>query len=95
MHMNRIILQVPMKKELRDKAAIAAKNNGFSSLQEAIRVLLSKLAKKELTIRVGNEEEQLSPRLARKYDKIVEEIKQGKNVTHTKNLDELFAYLDA
>lgn len=84
-----------MKKELRDQATIAAKNNGFSSLQEAIRVLLSKLAKKEIAIRVEEKEERLSPRLARKYDKIVEQIKQGKNVTHTKNLDELFAYLDA
>ena len=95
MYMNRVILQVPMQKELRDQATIAAKNNGFSSLQEAIRVLLAKLSKKEITIRVEEKEEQLSPRQIKKYNKIIEQIKQGKNVTHTKNLDELFAYLDA
>jgi transcription initiation factor TFIIIB Brf1 subunit/transcription initiation factor TFIIB len=75
--MNRVILQVPMKKELRDQAEIAAKNNGFSSLQEVVRVLLSKLTKKEIAIRVAEPEERLSARAARKYDKIVEQIKNG------------------
>ena len=93
--MNRVIVQVPMKKELREQAEAAAKNNGFSSLQEVIRVLLSQLAKKEIVIRVEEPEERLSPRAARRYNKIIEEIKQGKNITHTKNLDELFKYLDA
>ena len=95
MYMNRVIVQVPMKKELREQAEAAAKNNGFSSLQEVIRVLLSQLAKKEIVIRVEEPEERLSPRAARRYNKIIEEIKQGKNITHTKNLDELFKYLDA
>jgi hypothetical protein len=75
--MDRIILQVPMKKELRDKATIAAKNNGFSSLQEAIRILLVKLAKKEITLRVEEKEEQLSPRQIKKYNRIIEQIKNG------------------
>jgi len=75
--MNRVILQVPMQKELRDQATLAAKNNGFSSLQEAIRVLLMKLSKKEISIRVEEKEEQLSPRAMRRYNRIVEQIKNG------------------
>jgi len=48
--MQRVIVQVPMSRELKEKAQSASSDLGFSSLQETIRVLLTKLSKKELTI---------------------------------------------
>ena len=38
------IIQVPVDKKLRDKAAKRAKKDGFSSLQELVRFFLKKLA---------------------------------------------------
>lgn len=95
MYMQRTILQVPMQKSLRDQAAKVAKDHGFSSLQEAIRVLLQKFSRREITIHVAAQEERLSPKAERRYAKIIEEIKKGKNITKTQSLDELFTYLNA
>jgi len=48
--MAKTIIQVPVDKPLRDRATAAARAQGFSSLQGAIRVFLVKLANNELTI---------------------------------------------
>ena len=83
-----------MDKSLKLRATAVANDFGFSSLQEIIRVILYKLANRELTISIKEEEvEHLSPRAERRYAKIIAEIKKGKNVTKTKNLDELFDLL--
>lgn len=93
--MHRTILQVPMQEKLRNEAAQAAASQGFSSLQEAVRVFLRKLAQGEVHLRVAEREERLSPAAERRYAKIVADIKRGKNITKTKSLDELFAYLNS
>lgn len=54
--MQRVIVQVPMTKELRDKAETVSSDLGFSSIQEAIRVLLTKLSKKEFSLKVEEAE---------------------------------------
>jgi hypothetical protein len=46
------ILQIPMKKELRDKAAIKAGELGFSSLQEPVRIFLKQLALGEVSMKL-------------------------------------------
>ncbi len=81
MHMNRVILQVPMSKTLRDRAEAAASAMGFSSLQESIRVILTKLARRELDVRVAYPDEHLSPRAERRYARILRNIKSGKEKT--------------
>ncbi len=48
--MNSTILQVPISKDLRDDAAVAASSLGFSSLQEAVRVFLTQLAEGRIKI---------------------------------------------
>ena len=48
--MDTTILQVPIDKSLRNQAAAAASNLGFSSLQEAVRVFLTQLADKNVKI---------------------------------------------
>lgn len=56
--MQRVILQVPMSKELKEKTEAVSESFGFSSLQEMIRVVLTKLAQKEISFRVIATEDQ-------------------------------------
>ena len=46
--MKRNVLQVPIRIELREKAEKEAKDMGFSSLQEMVRVMLAQMVKKEI-----------------------------------------------
>lgn len=94
--MQRVTVQVPMSKELKDKAEIASADLGFSSLQEVIRVLLTKLSKKEFNLRVEEIEEvtHLSAEAEARYKKATNDIKAGKNVTQTNSIDELLSLLN-
>jgi len=95
--MQRVVVQVPMTKNLKEKAEAVSFGMGFSSLQEVIRVLLTKLSKKEFSIRIEEAEEvtYLSKAAEKRYKKAVENIKAGKNVTKTKDVDELLKLLHA
>lgn len=93
--MQRVIVQVPMSKDLKEKAEVVSSDLGFSSVQEAIRVLLTKLSKREFSLRVEETEEikYLSPVAERKFKKAIEDIKAGRNVTKTENVDQLLELL--
>ena len=93
--MQRVIVQVPMNKNLKEKAEIVVSDLGFSSIQEAIRVLLTKLSKKEFSLKVEEIEEvkYLSPAAERRFKKAVEDIKAGRNIYKPKNKKEFFEML--
>lgn len=92
--MNTTIIQVPVTKSLRDAAASAAEDFGFSSIQESIRVFLKQLASKKLAISFTPKAVQLSPKAAARYDKILDDIESGKEpVYETKNIDDLLDQL--
>lgn len=93
--MQRVIVQVPMSKALREKAEFVSSDLGFSSIQEAIRVLLTKLSKKEFSLRVEEVEEvtYLSPAAERKFKKAVEDIKAGRNIYKPKDKKDFFKML--
>ena len=93
--MQRVILQVPMSRELKEKAQSASSDLGFSSLQETIRVLLTKLSKRELTMSVEPVEEitHLSKTAEARFKKAVLDIKAGRNIYKPKNKDEFFELL--
>lgn len=94
--MNKVTLQVPMSKALKTSAEKVANEYGFSSLQEIVRVLLSKLAKRELTVTVKEQVEEvtyLSPAAELRYKKAIEDIRAGRNVTKTESVDELLRLL--
>ena len=93
--MQRVIVQVPMTQELKEKVEIVSSDLGFSSIQEAIRVLLTKLSKREFSLKVEEVEEitYLSPAAERKFKRAVEDIKAGRNITKTKNINELLQFL--
>lgn len=93
--MNTVTLQVPISKKVRDEAANVAKDYGFSSLQEIIRVLLTKLSKRELSFTVSEEEEfvELSPAAAKRYAKMKEDFRLNRNVYHAKDVDDFLKQL--
>lgn len=93
--MQRVIVQVPMSQSLKNMAEDVASDMGFSSLQEAIRVILTKLAKNQLSLRVEEVEEitDLSPRAERRFKRALADIRAGRNITKTKNPKELLSLL--
>lgn len=95
--MQRVIVQVPMSQELKRKAEMVSSDLGFSSIQEAIRVLLTKLSKREFSLKVEEVEEitHLSPAAERRYKKAIEDIKAGRNIYKPKNKKEFFDLLSS
>lgn len=82
-------LQVPLPKSLKTKATIAAKDMGFSSLQDVVRILLTKLARKQLRIEVEETEVHLSPQNEKRYMKMAKDFEKGKNVRAFSGVEEL------
>ena len=81
-----------MDKKLRDSAQVVAEEYGFSSLQEAMRVIMTKLAKKDLDIHIGEKVEYLTPReeavLEKRYKEFLEDEKKGNLKSYT-SVDEM------
>lgn len=91
-YMSRTVLQVPISAQLRKSAENEALRQGFSSLQDLTRLFLKKLA--DRAIRVTLEESiQLSERAIKRYEKIDEDIKRGKNVHSAKDVNDLMRQL--
>lgn len=75
-----------MSRELKESAEEVALDYGFSSLQETIRLILHKLAKRELSVSVNEKKVvKMSPKNEKRYLKIVEDIKKGKGIVYTKD----------
>lgn len=93
--MQRVILQVPISQQLKNSAEAVSSDMGFSSLQEAIRVILTKLSKKQLSLRIEEGEEivDLSPAAERRFKKAAVDIKAGRNIYKPKNKEEFFKML--
>ena len=93
--MQRVIVQVPMNKDLKEKAEAAASELGFSSLQEVMRVLLTKLSNRQLSVKIEESEEitNLSKAAEKRFKKAVEDIKAEKNIYKPKNKKEFFGML--
>ena len=91
--MSRTTLQIPLDSALRKDAEAAAVEQGFSSLQEVIRVFLRKFAQRTVNFRV-DEEVILSPRAIKRYNKMTKEMEAGKNVYTANSIDELMRQLN-
>jgi antitoxin component of RelBE/YafQ-DinJ toxin-antitoxin module len=93
--MDTTTLQVPLTKTLKSSATQVAREYGFSSLQEIVRVMLSKLAKKEFVITFGEQfpTVALSAKNEARYAKMEEDFRSGRNVYSTDSLDDFFAKL--
>lgn len=93
--MNRTVLQVPMTIDLKEQAELVSFDYGFSSLQEVVRFMLNKLARRELSITVSEVEkiESLSPASQKRYSQALSDIKKGKNTYKPKNSSEFLKML--
>ncbi|KKS84973.1 MAG: hypothetical protein UV59_C0012G0066 [Candidatus Gottesmanbacteria bacterium GW2011_GWA1_43_11] len=76
--MNKTILQVPVSKTIRDQAAAVATKMGFSSLQEAVRLFLNQLVDEKTDLKFVEKPLRVSPRAAKRLDKMVEDYEKGK-----------------
>ncbi|MEX0617200.1 MAG: hypothetical protein WD231_05370 [Candidatus Woykebacteria bacterium] len=92
--MTKSILQVPVSKDLKERAEKAATRQGFSSLQESIRIFLTKLAADKLEIMI-QETVKLSGNSERRYLKQTADFEKNKNIVSAKNVSDLIAKLDA
>ena len=95
MHMSRTVVQIPLTTDLRDQAYAMAISQGFSSLQEAMRVILHKFVKGTLSVGVYTEPApiQLSAKAIKRYNKMDADIAAGKNFKTAKNADDLMKQL--
>ena len=96
----RYIIQVPASPLLKLAAEKTAKEQGFSSLQEAIRIFMTQLAKKTISVSFSQSatSEILNSRqesiLTKKYLKTKREITKGKGFT-AKTVSEMMKDLRA
>ena len=91
--MSRTVLQIPITAKLRSDAEKTARDEGFSSLPEVVRLFLAKYAKKQLKFNV-TETIQLSPRAIKRYNKILDDIDSGKEkVKSFDNVEDMMKYL--
>lgn len=91
--MNRTLLQIPLDKSLRDQAMMAATDLGFSSLQESVRVFLSQLAKRDITIGFGVAPIPLSPKAIHRYNRMLDDIDKGQNEVTTNSIEDFLTKL--
>ena len=91
--MNRTVLQIPMPAALRQQAEAASLDLGFSSLQDVVRLLLHKLARRELAVAIQDEAVKLSKKARDRYAKMDEDFRTGKNVYHARDIDDFLRQL--
>ncbi|MBI3558864.1 hypothetical protein HY085_00540 [Candidatus Gottesmanbacteria bacterium] len=89
--MNGVVIQVPVSVGLRTQATESAVAQGFSSLQEAIRIFLANLAAHKITISFA-QSVSLSAKNDRRYAKMLKEINDGK--VATKNFSDAASLMD-
>lgn len=91
--MSRTVLQIPLSKELKLNAEKAAFDYGFSSLQEVLRVFMKKFASKKIDLTFEEQVSYLSPKAERRYLKITEDFKKGRNIHTARNVNDLMKQL--
>lgn len=96
--MIRAVIQTPVTPQLRREAEQAAREQGYSSLQDAIRMYLRKLARREVRVQLQEQlpPVKLSPRAIKRYDKMTHDIESGKaKLRWFDNVDDLVRDLNS
>ncbi|OGG15490.1 hypothetical protein A3D77_06610 [Candidatus Gottesmanbacteria bacterium RIFCSPHIGHO2_02_FULL_39_11] len=92
--MNTTVLQIPMSKDLRTQAEKEAEKQGFFSLQEVVRVLLNRFSAGHLFVTFKEPAVTLSPKNAKRYEKMSKDVRTGKVKTKSfTNVEDMMAYL--
>lgn len=79
--MSRTVVQIPVSTDLRDSAHQMAISQGFSSLQEAMRVIMHRFSSGTLRVDVYSEPApvKLSKDAINRYNKMDQDLTKGKN----------------
>lgn len=94
--MDATILQIPITKSFRDKVSEVVIEMGFSSIQDYLRLIMTKTLRKEIDVTVGPKPIVLSARNAKRYDKMVDDVLSGKVKTKSfDNVDKMMDYLNS
>lgn len=95
MYMSRTVVQIPVTTDLRDRAYQMAISQGFSSLQEAMRLVMHRIAKGSLRFDVYSEPSsmRLSDKAIERYDKMDRDLKTGKNFKTAKDINDFLGQL--
>jgi antitoxin component of RelBE/YafQ-DinJ toxin-antitoxin module len=88
-------LQIPIRMTLKKSATEAALAQGFSSLQEAVRVFLKKLSEGSMNVSYIEKTIQLSTKAIRRYNRMSKEIESRKGWHEAKDVDDLMKQLNA
>lgn len=94
--MDKMILQVPVSKILKKQAEEQVKLQGFSSLQEYLRVIMTETAQKRLGIRVEREQfppVHLSPKNERRYAQMEKDFEEERNIRTAHSAEEFLRQL--
>nr|MBI5455352.1 hypothetical protein [Candidatus Levybacteria bacterium] len=76
--MNKTVLQIPINQDLKTSAEQEALSQGFSSLQELVRVFLSKIATGKIEVTL-QESTMLSEKNEKRYLDMTKDFELGKN----------------
>jgi len=76
-------------------ASLVAREYGFSSLQEIVRVILTKLAKREISIGIEQTPIYLSKNAEKRYLRMDRDFDRGKNVFIASSVEELMKNLNS
>lgn len=91
--MQKVTLQIPMDSKLKVDAEKVALEQGFSSLQELVRILLSKVAQNKIEVNF-EEVVKLSPKAEKRYLKATKDFEEGRNVYSASSVKELMKQLN-
>lgn len=89
------MIQVPVDQQLKKRVEKRAENDGFSSLQQLIRLVLAKYDSGRLE--VGMHEVapvKLSPAAIKRYDKMTGDFKKGRNIFVAESVEDLMDQLN-
>lgn len=86
--MNKIVLQVPLNQDLKLSAERAALSQGFSSLQELVRVFLSKIAANKIEVTL-QESTMLSKKNEKRYLEMTRDFESGKSTYSADSVNDL------
>ena len=92
--MDKTVLQIPINITLKNKAEEVALSQGFSSVQEIVRVFLSRLASNTLEVGFYNSDVSMSEKAEKRYSKIVYDISKNKNIVKSTGVNDLLSVLD-
>lgn len=86
--MNKTVLQIPINQDLKISAEREALSQGFSSLQELVRVFLSKIAARKIEITL-QESTMLSGINEKRYLDMTNDFELGKNTYSADSVNDL------